>query len=256
MTYKAENAAVLVDAREFSSMDEISCLGTIVLGHHILILVIVHIVKVNGRILYEVGRHGRNPDDAHRILRRTLGCLDQQRREKVHKEEMSQGIGALLQFVALHSLGTLGRHHDACVVPQNIKTRLVCEEVIGRRFDGCQVVELQLEEEHIALGLREESLDLVDGLVGALLGTSCNPDSGILLEQNLDKFLAYTTISASDDEDLSRMSDLAFERSGWKIPYLASLITEILLGERCLVRDESASTEMNHCGGFIGKPIS
>lgn len=147
-----------------------------------------------------LGRGRRHPDDAHAARGLGPGRLDQRGREELGEQERAQAVDAHVELVALGRPGELllGRH-DARVVEEHVQLGFGREEAARRRFDGAQVGEVEREEDELPRGLRQELLDVLDGLVRLRLGARCYVDLGVLGVQHARELFAHACVGPRYD---------------------------------------------------------
>ena len=171
-------------------MNDIASLAARVFAPDALLLVIVHVGKVDGRMWCSVSSARRHPNDANGVGWRHLGGLGKERRKKVGEKEVAKVVEAERQLVALDRFGALRRNHDASVIPEDVEARLLGEELLGRCLDRGQVVELELKEEHLAVRRRVSLLNLVHDFLSLGGGPRGDPDLRMVLIEDIDEFRA------------------------------------------------------------------
>lgn len=87
-------------------------------------------------------------------------------------------------------LASLGRDHDAGVVPEDIEFLLLGEELLRGGFDGGEVVEVEVQVRERAFGVWEGGLDGLDGLGGLGGGAGGEVDFGVVGVEDLSEFFA------------------------------------------------------------------
>lgn len=202
-TYQAHDAVLSRATIKLNGIKQVAHFGAVVLHASRLVYMVIHVGEIDRGLRREIRRQTRHPNNANAVLGRRLGRLLQDRGQEVHKQEMAQHVGPLLQFVTLNGLGALGWRHDAGVVPDHIETRLGSEELVGGGFDGGQVVEDQLEEEEAAAGFGELDLDLRNGVLDGFLVARGDVNARVVLVEDFGEFLANAAGAAGHDEDLN-----------------------------------------------------
>ena len=112
----------------------------------------------------------------------------------------------MFRFTALRG------EHDAGIVPENMEAVIVAEEGLGAAFDGCEIIEVKVQEEERACGYGDTRFDARDGSGGLSFRARRYVDFGVAPIKNLRERGADAARRAGDNEDLVLVSANRYQK--------------------------------------------
>ena len=184
-------------------MQNVARLANTVLHPAIYLLLVVQVFQINSALGTDRLRRRRtHPDDPDTTPWRALRSLDQQRREQLREQEGRDIVRSELQLVALFRLRAGRSVHYGCIILEDVKSRLLGQELLRRRLDGAEVFEVEVQIHQFALGGRDIGFDLRGDFLRFRLGARGKVDFCIGGVEDLGEFFPDAACGPSYYEDL------------------------------------------------------
>jgi hypothetical protein len=102
--------------------------------------------KCDPSLCRQISSYASSPADTHSTLRTSRRSPLEDREKQLRKQIWSQDVGYILQLIALRALAAWTGDHDAGIVPEDVESVFLAQELFGGGFDGGEVREVELEE--------------------------------------------------------------------------------------------------------------